>query len=119
MSYILPDNGQDIIDSREIISAIDELQSRGDDLSDYEKEALESLLRLHQIGESINDWFDGVTLVRDSYFKTYAMDFADEIGALPSDLSWPASCIDWDKAASDLQMDYTAIEFDGVTYWAR
>jgi hypothetical protein len=28
-------------------------------------------------------------------------------------------CIDWNEAASELQMDYTAVEFDGVTYWVR
>lgn len=32
---------------------------------------------------------------------------------------WPFTCIDWDKAAQELQMDYTSVEFDGITYWVR
>lgn len=30
---------------------------------------------------------------------------------------WPNYCIDWDRAARDLKMDYTEIDFGGVSYW--
>ena len=62
---------------------------------------------------------DGVTLIRDSYFKSYAQEFADDIGAVNRESGWPNSCIDWDQAADELQTDYTSIEWDGVTYWGR
>lgn len=66
------------------------------------------------------DWEHGAQLIRDSYFKTYAMEFADDIGALEGiGDKWPCTCIDWDQAARELQMDYTSVEFDGVTYWVR
>lgn len=65
------------------------------------------------------DWHHGETLIRDSYFKEYAQELADDIGATKSDAGWPNNCIDWDKAARELRMDYTSGEFDGVTYWAR
>jgi len=65
------------------------------------------------------DWQYGETLIRDSYFRDYAMELADDIGAVPRDLAWPATCIDWDQAALELQYDYTAVDFDGVTYWVR
>ena len=64
------------------------------------------------------DWYP-VTLIRDSYFKEYAQDLADEIGAVDANAGWPMSCIDWDQAARELRMDYTAVEFDGETYWTR
>ncbi len=64
------------------------------------------------------DWKYGATLVRDDYFTTYAQDYAEEIGAI-KDCSWPNNCIDWEQAASELQQDYTSVEFDGVTYWVR
>lgn len=67
-----------------------------------------------------DDWTHGVTLIRDSYFKEYAMELADECSnEKPSEAGWPFNCIDWNKAARELQMDYTSGEFDGVTYWAR
>jgi len=28
-------------------------------------------------------------------------------------------CIDWKAAARDLQVDYTEVDFDGVSYWIR
>ena len=33
--------------------------------------------------------------------------------------NWPFNCIDWEKAAEELQQDYMSIDFDGVTYWMR
>lgn len=65
-----------------------------------------------------NSWFP-VTFIRDSYFKDYAEELAEEIGAIPKESAWPACHIDWEAAARALQMDYTSGEFNGVTYWAR
>jgi antirestriction protein len=64
------------------------------------------------------DWYP-VTLVRDSYFKEYAQELAEDVGAIPDDAAWPCTCIDWERAARELRMDYTAAEYDGVTYWFR
>lgn len=66
-----------------------------------------------------SDWKHGVTLIRDSYFKEYAQEFADDIGAIDKDAGWPNDCIDWERAARELQMDYTSVEWGGVTYWYR
>jgi antirestriction protein len=65
------------------------------------------------------DWEYGETLIRDSYFVTYAQEMAEEIGAVNPDAGWPNSYIDWERAAEALQMDYTSVDFDGVTYWIR
>ena len=65
------------------------------------------------------DWQYGEQLIRDSYFKDYAMELAEDIGAVDANASWPNTCIDWDQAARELQMDYTSVEFAGVTYWIR
>jgi predicted lipid-binding transport protein (Tim44 family) len=66
-----------------------------------------------------DDWRHGATLIRDSYFKDYAQELADDIGAIDRNAKWPLDCIDWEKAARELQMDYTSVEFSGVTYWVR
>jgi hypothetical protein len=44
---------------------------------------------------------------------------AEDIGAVQSDLHWPNRCIDWEQAADELKMDYTTVDFAGVTYYLR
>ena len=63
-------------------------------------------------------WFP-VTLIRDSYFEEYAQELAEDCGMVNKDQSWPNNCIDWGRAARELLVDYTSIEFDGVTYHTR
>lgn len=121
-------NTRDIIDSREVIERILWLETVGADpdpdddellLSDAETDELETLHELASQGESLSDWIHGETLIRDDYFEDYARELAEDIGAVSSDADWPANCIDWERAARELQVDYTGLDFDGVTYWAR
>ena len=64
------------------------------------------------------DWYPG-SMIRDSNFEDYAQELADDIGAIDRNASWPCNCIDWERAARELQMDYTSVDYDGVTYWYR
>ncbi len=66
-----------------------------------------------------SDWRHGATLIRDSHFQDYARQFAEDIGAIPDDAKWPATCIDWEEAAGELQQDYTSVNFDNVIYWVQ
>ena len=113
-----PTNTDDIIDSRDVIEAINTMRHN----CDGPDEALEfaALVRLAAEGEDYaEDWAFGEALIRDSYFKEYAQELADDIGAVNSDAGWPADCIDWEKATRELQMDYSPVDFDGVAYWTR
>jgi hypothetical protein len=121
-------NYDDVIDSRDVIERIAELAGRwtaranGDEtvepLDDDERAELDTLSALAEEAEGYAaDWLHGETLVRDSYFVEYAQQLAEDIGAIESEARWPAYCIDWEYAARELQMDYTPVEFDGVTYW--
>jgi antirestriction protein len=115
-------NMDDVIDSRDIIERIDELVelSKGEDWTVEDNDELTALQALAAQGaDYAPDWEYGETLIRDSYFKEYAQELADDIGAIDRDAKWPTNCIDWDQAARELRMDYTAIDFDGVTYWVR
>jgi antirestriction protein len=112
----------DLIDSRDVIERIAELQAvldAGESLGDDRDEYMALTTLAEEASGYIPDWEYGETLIRDSYFKEYAQELAEDIGAITGDETWPASCIDWDQAARELQMDYTAVEFDGVTYWTR
>lgn len=135
------DNTADIIDSRDIIERIAELEDQaadGDCLLDAdERIELESLRQLAEQGSDYaDDWEYGVTLVRDSYFTEYTRELIDDCGYFdgggetprkrqpngsigPDWSAWPYRCIDWEQAARELRMDYTAVDFDGVTYWVR
>lgn len=143
-------NNDDVIDSRDVIKRIEELQDEKDEFiinesmidenespswgdiaeananaeskwdESEEGEELKVLLALAEQAESYaSDWQYGEQLIRDSYFKEYAKEFAWEIDAIDKDSTWPNNCIDWEQAANELQSDYTSIEFDGVTYWIR
>lgn len=122
-------NSDDIIDSREVIARIKELEAEreaSDDPEAWEQsgspeaDELVVLTGLAEEGESAtSDWPYGAALIRDSYFKTYAQELSDDINGARGLAVRPFNCIDWDEAARELQMDYTAVEFDGVTYWTR
>lgn len=131
------DNSQDVIDSRAVIELIQELESDHDDCGQAssipndpedkcpDRQEHELLAALQKLAEEASgyasDWQYGETLIRDSYFEQYAQELADDVvdGYAKQASHWPFTCIDWERAARELQMDYTAVEFDGVTYWVR
>lgn len=117
-------NSMDVIDSRDVIARIEELENDRDDknvgLLEIEVAELEALTALAaESSEYTPDWQYGATLIRDSYFEDYAQELAEDIGAIDSNATWPNNCIDWERATRELQMDYTEVDFDGVTYWIR
>jgi hypothetical protein len=144
-------NMEDIIDSRDIIERIDELEDllnddfecpdceqsepipdwgekevcphcgEGQSIDVYnEREELKTLTQLaSDCKDYSEDWEYGAILIRDTYFQEYAQDLAEDIGAIDSNASWPNTCIDWEQATRELQMDYTSASFDGIDYWVR
>lgn len=110
-------NSKDTIDSRDVIARIEWLDD--DDLCLDEEDELKSLKALQEECEGYSDWIHGALLIRDSYFIQYAEQFAEDIGAIDRDANWPLNHIDWEEAASELKMDYTCVDFDGVDYWLR
>lgn len=142
-------NSDDVIDSRDVIERIEELEGERDGFeidaeildkpetigdvqsnTEYSKLAwanehpddadeLKALLALQDKGEGYSDWKDGAALIRESYFEEYAQELAADIGAIDPNATWPLNCIDWEQAANELKQDYTTVEFDGVTYYVR
>lgn len=121
-------NSDDVIDSRDVMARIAELEDERDFAESPETwaeecpddaEDLKALVALAEDGEGCADWQHGETLIRDSYFEDYARELAEDIGAISRDMQWPLSFIDWGRAADALKMDYTSLDFGGVTYWVR
>ncbi len=137
--------GNDIIDSRDVIARLRELESERDsykvadateepkagwtaqdgtifsaDWSESEEDEYQALKALEDDAAGYSsDWTYGSALIRDSYFETYAQEWAEDIGAIDRNAKWPLSHIDWEAAAEELKADYTQVEFDGETYWVR
>ncbi|MGH9972150.1 MAG: hypothetical protein ACREBG_30770 [Pyrinomonadaceae bacterium] len=116
-------NGEDMIDTRNVLERIEELVSSVEDLNIDEDEISELgslgslLLNVQDVsGEDVEDC---ASLIRDTYFKTYAQELAEDIGAINKYATWPNNCIDWEQATRDLQMDYSSVDYGGVEYWVR
>lgn len=139
-------NNADVLDSRDVIARIEELQEERDQYpfgedSDPENDdpaklhaeqhkgwaeanpedaaelaALESLAA--EAEGYADDWKHGATLVRDTYFTDYAMEMLQDIGDLPKNIP-PYVVIDKEATAQNIRADYTSVDFDGVEYWVR
>ena len=121
-----PSNSDDVIDSRDVIERIEELegyeglQDKIDNL--IEDDDAKELVALRQLQEEAEgyapDWKHGATLIRRSYWPEYAEEMCKDIGDLPRDLP-SYLVIDWAKTADNLEVDYTTVDFDGVEYLIR
>lgn len=113
------DESNDLINSRDVMKRIETLEAC-ENLPEQYKQELAELKKFESDASGYaSDWRYGEQLINDSYFEEYARQFADDVGAVKADATWPNNHIDWEAAAEDLQSDYTAIEFRGVTFWIR
>lgn len=131
----------DIIDSRDVIERLRELESdrelykteegqgdwmaeNGEEFTDNwtqeEEDEYQELSELDREGESYcSDWIHGETLIHEDYFEQYAEELASDIGAISHDAKWPLSHIDWHAAAEELKIDYAEVDFGGQTFYIR
>lgn len=141
-------NNDEIIDSYDVFNRIEELRNQLADvkndvseeaaampLDDWvekikgdsshpSRDAIEQLLVLQRLnkdalGYAAGYWRYGGVLIRDNYFEKYARKMAESRSACIRESKWLISCVDWKRAASELKQDYSAVKFNGVTYWIR
>lgn len=93
-----------------------------DESSDLVNEDVEELKKLQALAEEAEgyaeDWRHGATLIRESYFEEYCEELCKDIGDLPKNIPSYIE-IDWAATADNLRVDYTEVEYDGVTYLVR
>jgi len=128
----------DIIDVRDIIERIEELDTEyevfvGDDDSDEIRAAwdatdagaeLSTLLMLMEDLKGYGgdeqwrgEWYP-LTLISESYFTQYVEEMLIDCGTIPSDLpSWVH--IDWETTAKEVKHDYSTIDINGLEYFYR
>ena len=141
-------NTQDVIDSRDVIKRIEELEAEKQELEEIlnglvkewgeveeKEEAAEALIEWKDnYGEELEvlkafaeecegyaeDWLYGAQLISEDYFTEYCEEFCKDIGDIPQELPWYiANHIDWDAVAGEIKADYTEVDFDGATYYVR
>ena len=123
------DLSADTIDVREIISRFEELESQSHEWKDDESDAdaWHELNTLKAILEELKgqggdeqwqgDWYP-VTLISEIYFVEYAQELCEECGDISE--NFPSYIvIDWEMTARNIQMDYSSVEIDGLTYYFR
>jgi len=110
----------DILDSRDLQEEIEELEGMdAEDMDGNDEDRLQNLLALKKELEGNEEWDFGIIFINDDDFEEYAIELAEDIGAIQKEEQWPANCIDWEQATDELKMDYSSIEFEGNTYWYR
>lgn len=90
-----------------------------DSLGLTREEAQAEVEELRTLANEVTDWEYGATLIPVNDFEEYARELADDIGAIPEGTSWPLTCIDWERAANDLAMDYSEVSYQGTDYYVR
>jgi hypothetical protein len=122
----------DLVDSRDVIARIDELEMEidalvgNDVLTMDQQDELEVLRAELKVLEDLqsecedysDDWGHGCTLIRESYWVDYCKELLEDCGELPRDLP-RYIVIDWDATANNVKVDYTEVTFDGVPYLVR
>lgn len=113
----------DLIDSRDVTAAIEDLET-DIELGDLEADDDEytSLKDLEQQGETqFGEWNWGAVLIAESYFPSYVETLAQDTveGFKDNEETWPYSCIDWERAAEELSIDYTVMEWEGQAFYVR
>jgi hypothetical protein len=116
------DNTVDIIDSRDIIERIEELQDIERDTD--EQNELDTLLNLAEQAQHSPDWMHGEVLISRSYFVNYITDLIHDCYPMPKEMNsgqWPFRhiTIDYEAAAREAEVDYMFVYFDDVEYLIR
>ncbi len=127
-------NDIDVIDSRDIIERITELERNTEDeiitliddedwaaIDDIDNDELSELVELKKLAsqcEGVGDWEYGGLLIRRSYWIAYVEELLRDIGDLPANIPWYIE-IDWETTARNIEMDYTSVDFGDVEYLIR
>lgn len=82
-------------------------------LDEYNPEHVEQLRTMYdETSQSEEDF------ISEHYWDDYAADYADEV-LLEGVSETIKNYFDYDSWASDMKMDYTGYEYDGITYYTR
>lgn len=110
-------NLDNVIDSRDVIDAISELENE-ENLSEADEVLLQELKLLASECENYCDWEHGETLIRYSHWVDYVQEMLEDCGSVPRDMPWYIA-VDWETTANNISHDYHQVDFGDVTYYIR
>jgi predicted nuclease with TOPRIM domain len=102
----------------ELEEAKEALEKAEDALANFDDDHERLIADLQDASEEISEWSDGATLILDTYWVEYVQEMCEDVGYISKDFPWWIE-IDWEKTAENVKMDYTEVEIDGNTYYAR
>ena len=111
-------SNKQVIDSRDIIKRLQELEDDIENLDESDKEELELLRAVNEDGQNYSDWEHGESLINDSYWVDYVQEMLEDTGDMPKDLPHYI-VIDWESTARNIQYDYVSIDVGGNDFWIR
>lgn len=108
------------IDLRDLAAELDTLTAKTE-LEGFEQERLTAIQELDdQLFCDLAEYAGNApVMVEVASFEDYAREYAADIGAINDEFSWPANCIDWEKAAAELRMDFNEVTFEGTKWLVR
>lgn len=94
-----------------LLTALSDAQ---DDLKAWQDEYAAPLAELKEFHSEVSGYGD--IAINESYWREYADEQINE--ALGDrELAWPFNCLDWEQAKDELQSNYSAVEWEGVTFY--
>jgi len=125
-------NTDNILDSRDVESRINELESERDDYNEHpdcddvdwktrypeDHLELEHLVALRDDLEGYCEWDAGETLINRDYFVEYVEEMCKDIGDVPRNIPSYIE-IDWEATANNIEADYTSGYWDGQEFLVR
>lgn len=114
-------NRDDLVDSRDVLARVEELES---DRIGWELMELRDLVaQLRTVGGDRPE--DGQTLIRENHLADYVKELymectdQDLLRQVQEQLEGPWKHVDWAAVAEDERSDYTEVTWAGVTYYVR
>lgn len=118
------DNTQDVIDSRDFVERIEELEAELEETPEASTAELDTLKKVAEECKYVSDWGSGEALIRESYFTDYIKELINECYEMPKEMesgNWPFNhlTMNWEACANEAKVDYIEVDFGGVTYLIR
>ncbi len=114
--------GQDVVDSRDIIARIKELEEERaalvDDIIVADVAADPYMKALAEECEGCGDWEHGATLIHESHWVEYVEDLVIDISDLPKNFA-TYIVIDWQATADNIAHDYSKVSWGEDRYYIR